>query len=222
MPNFPPIPYSSEPSVDYPPIDTSSPDDQRVSFRGTDYESILPHIRSRYPNIDPLYLTKIFRGTIRSEGLVWLDVDREDATPPDFRNLGHLLYCFEIYGQILCILVSAQGMAKELELQHGLAEYRIRLLKLSKLATWESLREWHKVNVDTMLREGQDRVEGWANQREVWGPGSVLKRKMFEDEMGEQGFDAPRKSHSSGGGSQSDAVRMAGLNVQPHQFGNRP
>ena len=169
MPLYPPIPYTSERVDPLPPIDVSSPDDARSSVPNTDFESALPLIRARFPNIDPLYLTKIFRGTIQPEGLIWLDVDREDASPPDFNNLAHLLYCFEIYGQILCILTAPQGIEQEVELQMALADYRIRVLKLSKVATFESLREWHKAILQAQIRDGQDRVDGWRERREEFG-----------------------------------------------------
>ncbi|MCJ1456345.1 hypothetical protein MMC28_006706 [Mycoblastus sanguinarius] len=175
MPNFPPIPYS-EPTAPLPPIDVSCPDTGRSSFLATDYDTTLPLIRARFPNIDPLYLTKIFRGTIHPEGLIWLDVDRQDASPPDFSDLAHLLYCFEIYGQILCILADPQAGLKEIELQRALSDYKIRLLKLSKVASFESLREWHKAFVGVQIREGQDRVEGWRERRE--GLAQLLKRKV--------------------------------------------
>jgi len=175
MPIHPPTPYSTEP-VPLPPIDVSSPDDARSSFPHTDFPTALPLIRARFPNIDPLYLTKIFRGTIRPEGLIWLDVDREDASPPDFPNLAHLLYCFEIYGQILCILTAPQGAEQVLELQRALADYRIRVLKLSKVASFESLREWHKAILQAQIRDGQDRVDGWRERREEFG--KLLRKKM--------------------------------------------
>lgn len=174
MPNYPPMGYTNGPIVDPESIDVSSPDDSRTAFRTTNFDAALPYIRARFPNIDPLYLTKIFRGTITPEGLIWLDVDREDASPPDFSNLAHLLYCFDIYGQILCILVAPQGVEQELEMQRALADYRIRLLKLSKVATFESLREWHKVVVQAQITHGQDRVEGWRERREELG--GLLKR----------------------------------------------
>ena len=169
-------------SIDHPPfidpntIDVSTPGDSRASFRTTDYDSILPVVRARYPNVDPLYFTKIFRGTIHAEGLVWLDVDRQDATPSDFENFAHLLYCFEVYGQILCIFVSPQGVERELELQRALSDYRIRLLKLSRVATFESLREWHKAVLNAQIKEGQDRIGGWTERRE--GLATLLKRQM--------------------------------------------
>ena len=175
MANYPPMPSLSQP-LEPPSIDTSSPDDYRSSFRDTDYESVLPLIRNRFPNIDPLYLTKIFRGTITPSGLIWLDVDREDASPPDFTSLAHMLYCFEVYGQILCIFVRPQGVDREMELQKALADYRIRVLKLCKVASFESLREWHKAFLQAQIRDGQDRPEGWRDRKEDLGV--LLKRKM--------------------------------------------
>ncbi|KAL8794934.1 MAG: hypothetical protein Q9195_002516 [Heterodermia aff. obscurata] len=165
MPNFPP-PMRPQSPVDPPPIDTSSPDEARSSFRGTYYNDAVPLIRARFPNIDPLYLMKIFRGTITPRGLIWLDVDREEASPPDFPDLSHLLYCFEIYAQIICIFTRPQGMERELRLQMALADYRIRLLKVSKLATFESLNEWHKAVLEANFRDGQDRLDGWTEKRE--------------------------------------------------------
>ena len=191
MPLYPPIPYS-EPNQPLPPIDVSSPDANRSSFLTTDYDSTVPLVRARFPNIDPLYITKIFRGTIHPEGLIWLDVDRQDASPPDFSDLAHLLYCFEIYGQILCILTDPQGGRKEIELQRALTDYRVRVLKLSKMASFESLREWHKAYLGAQIRGGQDRVEGWRERRE--GLGALLKRKVAPVE-GEGGAGGHYATH---------------------------
>lgn len=183
MANYPPMPrlsdsidHSSAPFIDPDSIDVSSPDDSRSSFRTTDYDSVFPRIHSRFPNIDPVYITKIYRGTIHPTGLVWLDVDRQDATPSDFENLAHLLYCFEIYGQILCIFASPQGVEREMELQWALADYRIRILKLSRVATFESLNEWHKAILETQIRDGQDRASGWRERRQDLS--ALLKRQM--------------------------------------------
>ena len=63
-----------------------------------------------------------------------------------------------------------------MELQMALADYRIRLLKLSKVATFESLREWHKAVLEAQIRDGQDRVAGWRERREELG--ALLKRRM--------------------------------------------
>ncbi|KAL8774472.1 MAG: hypothetical protein Q9209_000845 [Squamulea sp. 1 TL-2023] len=167
---------SDDPSI--PPIDTSSPEDHRVSFRTSSLQQSLPLIRTRFPNIEPLYLTKIFRGTIGSIGLIWLDIGRQDTSPLDFSDLAHLLYCFEIYGQIVCTLAGQGegGSVQELELQKALADYKIRLLKMSKWATWESLLEWHKVFLEGVFARGQDRVEVWREGREDLG--GILRRKM--------------------------------------------
>ncbi|MCJ1280136.1 hypothetical protein MMC21_007963 [Puttea exsequens] len=151
---------------DPPPIDVSSPDSPRTSFQNTNYDSALPLIQARFPNVDPLYFTKIFRGTIQPVGLIWLDVDREYAAPADFLDIAHLLYCFEVYGQILCIFV---GENYEAELQSALADYRIRILKWCKVATFESLRDWHKAFLEVQIRNGQDRADGWRAKREELG-----------------------------------------------------
>ena len=84
-----------------------------------------------------------------------------------------MLYCFEIYGQIICIFA---GVREEVELQRALADYKIRLLKLSKVASFESLREWHKAILEAQFQEGQDRVEGWRQKRENFG--RLLRKKM--------------------------------------------
>ena len=175
-PIHPPEPHYPQPIIDPESIDVSSPEDSRVSFRSTDFDSTLPIVRARFPNIDPLYIRKIFRGTIHPSGLIWLDVDRQDASPPDFSDLAHLLYCFEVYGQILCILADPRGLDRETELQRALSDYRIRILKLSKMATFESLNEWHKANLDAQIRDGQDRVDGWRERREELV--GLLRRKM--------------------------------------------
>ena len=60
-------------------------------------------------------------------------------------------------------------------MQRALTDYRLRLLKLSKVASFESLREWNRAYLEVMIAEGQDRVEGWRERRE--GLGALLKRK---------------------------------------------
>ena len=124
------------------------PDPTRASFPNATISAALPQIKARFPNVAPLYFTKIFRGTITAPGLVWLDVDREVATPDDFPDLPYLLYCFEVYGQIVCLFaaysahekeggVSVRGMGEMVELQCALADYRMRLLKLAKNSIFE-------------------------------------------------------------------------------------
>ena len=176
VPPLPPLGVPQEPPLM--PIDVSSPEEHRTSFRSTKYDSILPLLRSHFPNIDPLYFTKIFRGTVGATGLIWLDVDRQDASPLDFSDLAHLLYCFEIYGQIICLMASPQGIERELELQCALAEYRIRLLKMSKWATFESIKEWNNAFVEARFQEGQDMPRGWRERRDELSP--LLKRKEVE------------------------------------------
>ncbi|KAL8972596.1 MAG: hypothetical protein Q9183_000454 [Haloplaca sp. 2 TL-2023] len=168
--------FSPPPVIDPAFIDVSSPDDARVSFRTTDLEAVIPVVQARFPNVDPLYFTKIFRGTITAEGLVWLDVDRQDATPPDFYNLAHLLYCFEVYGQVVCIMAQPQGIEHELELQRALTEHRLRVLKLARMATFDSLNEWHKAVLSEQFRDGQDKVQGWREKRPQLE--AMLKRQM--------------------------------------------
>ncbi|KAI4117129.1 MAG: hypothetical protein LQ345_002577 [Seirophora villosa] len=175
QPPYPPLsppPSSINPSV----IDTSSHEDARVSFRTTSLDATIPVLRARFPFVDPLYLTKIFRGTIGAIGLIWLDAGRQDASPLDFSDLPHLLYCFEVYGQIVCVLARPQGVQRELELQEALAEFRLRLLKMSKWAGFESLVAWFKAFVEGRLREGQDDPEGWRERREDLE--QMLRRRM--------------------------------------------
>ncbi|KAI4217432.1 MAG: hypothetical protein LQ351_000027 [Letrouitia transgressa] len=154
---------------------TETPDTIRSSFLSTVYDGAVSHIQQRYPHIGTLYFTKIFRGTLFPPGLVWLDVDRQDTSPPDHESLPHLLYCFEIYGQIVCMFADPQGGRKEAELQRALSDYRARLLKHSKWATFESLREWHARVLEVMMREGQDRPAGW---RQRWSEFDGVLRRM--------------------------------------------
>lgn len=172
---MPRLHHLAEP-IDPPPIDLSSADHSRTSFRTTDFDSILPVVRARYPLVDLVYITKIFRGTIGPNGLIWLDIDRQDTSPLEFSDIAHLLYCLEIYSQIVCILARPQGVERQLELLMALAEYRIRLLKLSKWATFASLKDWFKASILTMLRNGQDNPEGWRQNREDLTP--LLRKKM--------------------------------------------
>ena len=166
------------PSLSAASIDVTDPDEVRVSFRTTDYDAASSIVHARFPEVDPLYVTKIFRGSIRAEGLVWLDVGRQDVTPDDFTSLAHLFYCFEVYGQIICIFARPQGKEFELELQEALADYRLRLLRLSQVATFESLRHWHKEFLEAQFREGQDRLEGWRDDRPELQ--ILLKRQIIE------------------------------------------
>jgi len=73
-------------------------------------------------------------------------------------------------------LAAPQGYERELELQRALADYRVRLLKLSKVATFESLKEWHKAMLEAQIRDGQDRADGWRQKREELG--GLLRRRM--------------------------------------------
>ena len=72
--------------------------------------------------------------------------------------------------------MGSQSLDRELELQIALSDYRVRLLKLSKVATFESLREWHKAVLAAQIQDGQDRAQGWRERREELG--GLLRRKM--------------------------------------------
>ena len=73
-------------------------------------------------------------------------------------------------------MASPQGIGRELELQMALADYRLRLLKLSQWATFESVRSWHKGFLETQFRDGQDKAEGWRQPREDLT--MLLRKKM--------------------------------------------
>ncbi|KAL8995029.1 MAG: hypothetical protein Q9169_005155 [Polycauliona sp. 2 TL-2023] len=180
---------SHDPSI--PPIDTSSPEDHRISFRSTSLQRTLPFLTARFPLIEPLYYTKIFRGTITAIGLIWLDIGRQDTSPLDFSDLAHLLYCFEVYGQIICMLHGAaeiegqeeggrggggSNVEGEVELQRAVSDYKVRLLRMSQWATWASLLEWHKGFVQGVMERGQDRCEVWREGREDLE--GVLRRRV--------------------------------------------
>lgn len=68
------------------------------------------------------------------------------------------------------------GLEAELELQRAVSDYKVRLLRMSQWATWESLLEWHKGFVNGVLARGQDRVEVWREGREDLD--GVLRRRM--------------------------------------------
>ncbi|KAL8920033.1 MAG: hypothetical protein Q9208_006488 [Pyrenodesmia sp. 3 TL-2023] len=157
-------------------IDTSAPEDSRASFRTTSLTALFPALQARFPSIDPLYLTKTFRGTLGPTGLIWFDIGRQDTSPLDFSDFPHMLYCFEIYGQIVCMMAGPQGAEAQLELQSALADYRIRLLKMSKWATFQSVKEWHGAFLERRFQCGQDDPEGWREKREDLE--MLLRRKM--------------------------------------------
>ena len=68
------------------------------------------------------------------------------------------------------------GDRGEVELQRAVAEYKVRLLKISQWATWESLLEWHKGFLDGVLVRGQDKVGVWGEGREDLD--GVLRKRM--------------------------------------------
>ena len=157
--------------------DQDDPDYPRSSFLHTTYARALPIITERYPNIGVVYLIKIFRGTIHPSALVWMDVDREMATPEESSDISHLLYCFEVYGQIICLFAADGDSASQvLELQEALAEYRMRLLRLVSFCTFESLRAWHGAFLTEVIHAGQDKPSEWRQRRE--GLTKLLTRKQ--------------------------------------------
>lgn len=116
--------------------------------------SCRPSIRLSRTHVRRISLTEIFIGTRIATGLVWLDCDKEDATlvkPPDNT---HLLYCSEIWGQIVCAMAQSgsskrhcvftrgRGGGGEVEdFQHELADHQMRLLEKAKVCTSGNLRD---------------------------------------------------------------------------------
>ena len=73
--------------------------------------------------------------------------------PQEAKGMSHLLLCMEIYGQIV-LHFSAKSLLDPL--QQSFSQYRVRLLEMSVIYKFDSIRAYNATFMRTRILLGQD------------------------------------------------------------------
>ena len=144
--------------------DSEEGDRPRVSFLHHD-QGTRPFIdlAARFPTILMKNFKQIFFGTFQPENLTKLGQRMSDRAtseaPQKVKGLGHLLLCLEIYGQIVLHFAKDSRLGP---LQQSFSEYRVRLIEMSVIYKFDSVREYNETFMRTRILLGQDDPVAWA------------------------------------------------------------
>lgn len=111
------------------------------------------------------YFKQIFLGTFNpAADLLKLSdthVRRTSGDDHEISDMGQLLRCFEVYGQVICDYAHPDVA---FQLQKALSDYRIRLYDMSVWYTFVSLREYHYSFMIGRILHGQDDPVAWITE----------------------------------------------------------
>ena len=153
-------------------------------------------LASRFPTVQMKYFKQIFYGTFQPENLTKLGQGMADRAaqeaPQEVKGMSHLLLCIEIYGQIV-LHFSASSL--RYPLQQALSQYRVRLLEMSVIYKFESIRTYNIAFMRTRLLVGQDDPAAWMlEDRRCY---DTLVRKANMSETSKASANVATKSSSS-------------------------
>ena len=181
IPRYPLPAGQYQPAQGYIPAPPAIYASERTSF--THLQGIEPPpidiLTIRFPAVNPKHIRQIYHCSFKAEDLPKLNdnivaqmaMSKDDTV--ELKDIINLLSCFEVYAQIVCFFAHP---AVALPLQEAFASYRSRLLYLSVIYTWKSLRAFHLAFVYTRIARGQDDVAGWKTiERSL--EGQVLLRR---------------------------------------------
>ena len=145
--------YSPESSTD-----SEEGDRPRVSFLHHD-EGTKPFLdlAARFPTVLMNHFKQIFFGTFAPENLTKLGqgmADRAAAeAPQDAKGMAHMLLCLEVYSQIVLHFSAVSLLGP---LQQSLSQYRVRLIEMSVVYKFDSIRTYNAIFMRTRILLGQD------------------------------------------------------------------
>ena len=155
-------------------------------------------LAARFPTVHMKYFKQIFYGTFQPENLTKLGqgmADRAAAEAQEAKGMAHLLLCLEIYGQIV-LFFSIKGWREPL--QESLSQYRVRLIEMSVIYKFDSIRAYNATFMRTRILLGQDDHKAWAlEDRRCY---DLLVRKVGLNEASKSHSGVAAKSSSPGQG----------------------
>ena len=141
-------------------------------------------LAARFPTVPMKYFKQIFYGTFLPENLTKLGQGIADRTTSEAaqetKGMAHLLLCMEIYGQVI---LHFSKDSKLDPLQRALSQYRVRLIEMSVIYKFDSIRNYNATFMRTRILFGQDDPATWILEdrrccdllvRKV-GPGETTK-----------------------------------------------
>ena len=150
-------------------------------------------LASRFPTVQMKYFKQIFYGTFQPESLTKLGQGMADRAvqeaPQEAKGMSHLLLCLEVYGQIL-LHFSAKAVLDPL--QQSLSQYRVRLLEMSVIYKFDSIRMYNAAFMRARILLGQDDATAWGLEDRRCS--DLLVRKMGLGETSKAPTNAASKS----------------------------
>ena len=156
-------------------------------------------LAARFPTVQMKYFKQIFYGTFQPENLTKLGqgmADRAAAeAPQEAKGMAHMLLCLEIYGQIVLHFSSPAMLAP---LQESLSRYRVRLIEMSVIYKFDSIKAYNATFMRTRILCGQDDPRAWALEDRLCC--DLLVRKLGLNEAPKPSSNGTPKSFSAGQG----------------------
>ena len=113
--------------------------------------------------------------------------------PQDVKGMAHMLLCMEIYGQIVLHFFNSAILGL---LQEALLKYRVRLIEMSVIYKFDSIKTYNAIFMRTRILLGQDDPQVWAREDEHCR--DLLVRKLALSETSKPLMNSTLKSSSSG------------------------
>lgn len=156
------------------------------------------NLASRFPTVQMKYFKQIFYGTFQPENLTKLGQGMADRAtqeaPQEAKGMSHLLLCLKIYGQIV-LHFSAKSLLDPL--QQSFSQYRVRLLEMSVIYKFDSIRAYNATFMRTRILLGQDDPVAWSLEDRRCC--DLLVRKMGLGETSKATANVASKSFPSQG-----------------------
>ena len=154
---------------------------------------------NRFASVHMKYFKQIFYGTFQPESLTKLGQSMSDRdtteAPQDAKGMAHMLLCMEIYGQIVLHFSNSAILGP---LQEALSKYRVRLIEMSVIYKFDSIKAYNATFIRTRILLGQDDPQAWA--REDGHCRDLLMRKLAPSEISKPPTNSTFKSSSLGQG----------------------
>ena len=154
--------------------DSEAGDRPMVSFLHHEGNRPFLTLYEHYPAVNLKYLKQIYFGSFQPSksmalahnALVWSTTPKakkgKDETFPDPVDMTELLRSFEVYGHAICFFAARPHVA--LELYEALVRYRIRLMDLSLVYRFDSVRTYYYAFMGRRILIGQDDPVAWNSE----------------------------------------------------------